>query len=197
MAAVVALIALLRPAPHPAIVSIAPSPSALRPNRVHRTLPDQPWVVVYVVGAVAHPGLYRVAQSARADDAIRRAGGFTRDADRQGVNLAERLDDGEEVVVPKIGDPPQTARRSSRTHGRRRSKRRDTQAPQQAIDLNHADAAALSTLPGIGDTLAQRIVAYRAANGPFASTDELLDVAGMTQSRVDAISPYLTIGTPK
>ena len=58
--------------------------------------------------------------------------------------------------------------------------------------MNAADEATLETLPGIGPSLAERIVAFRDLNGPFASSDELLDVGGMTAGKVDAISPYVT-----
>jgi competence protein ComEA len=59
--------------------------------------------------------------------------------------------------------------------------------------LNAADASALASLPGIGSTLAERIVQFRELNGPFASLDELADVAGMTQRRIDAIEPFVTL----
>ncbi len=59
------------------------------------------------------------------------------------------------------------------------------------VDLNRADAETLATLPGVGPGLAERIVAFRTANGPFASPDELLDVAGFTDRRLDAVLPYV------
>ena len=61
------------------------------------------------------------------------------------------------------------------------------------VDLNTADAAQLESLPGIGPSLADRIVAYRAINGPFASVDDLLDVNGITDTRLQDISPYLVV----
>jgi competence protein ComEA len=65
-------------------------------------------------------------------------------------------------------------------------------APTETIDLNSADENELETLPGIGAALAERIVAFRELNGPFGSPDDLLDVGGMTQGRLDAIAPYVT-----
>ncbi|HLI97350.1 MAG TPA: helix-hairpin-helix domain-containing protein, partial [Candidatus Baltobacteraceae bacterium] len=61
--------------------------------------------------------------------------------------------------------------------------------------VNTADAQTLASIPGIGSTLASRIVEYRRLNGPFASLDELADVAGMTQRRVDAMSGYASVNT--
>ena len=68
----------------------------------------------------------------------------------------------------------------------------DADPPTETIDLNSADENELETLPGIGAALAERIVAFRELNGPFGSTDDLLDVGGMTQGRLDAIAPYVT-----
>jgi len=67
-------------------------------------------------------------------------------------------------------------------------------APAAVIDLNTADESELETLPGVGATLAGRIVSFRELTGSFASADDLLDVAGITQSKLDAIEPYVTTG---
>lgn len=144
--------------------------------------------VVYVVGAVMHPGLYRLQPGARVNDAVERAGGLRADADPAAVNLAERLNDGEEIHVLRLGEtasPPVRARRTRR--------KAPSPPPSQAIDLNAADASSLASIPGIGQTLAERIVAYRQLNGPFESLDELADVAGMTQRRIDAMTPYVRV----
>jgi len=66
-------------------------------------------------------------------------------------------------------------------------------APTQIVDINAADENELEALPGIGPSLASRIVTFREINGPFSSADDLLDVNGMTQGRLDAISPYVAI----
>lgn len=146
--------------------------------------------VVYVAGAVARPGLYRLPPGARANDAVERAGGLRADADPAAVNLAERVSDGEEIRVLRLGESTPRARR-----GKRKTASRTVFAPAQAsIDLNAADEHALASIPGIGPTLAARIVEYRHLNGPFGSLDELADVAGMTQRRIDAVSAYVTVG---
>ena len=141
-------------------------------------------LVVYVAGEVQSPGLYRLPPGARADDALRKAGGFTKHADRAGVNLAEVVQDGEEIRVPRVGDPAPK---------KRAPRKRLTRAPIASVDLNAAGPAELAQLPGVGETLAERIVAYREQNGPFASVDELADVSGMTQRRVDALAQYLSV----
>lgn len=145
---------------------------------------------MYVAGAVAHPGLYRLPSGARADDAVERAGGMRADADPAAVNLAERVSDGEEIRVLRLGEiAPALSRRSKR--------KRASPAPAQPVDLNAADAQSLASIPGIGPTLAERIVAYRNLNGPFGSLDELADVAGMTQRRIDAMAAYATVNNSR
>ncbi len=149
--------------------------------------------VVYVVGAVAHPGLYRVESGARVNEAVARAGGLRADADPAAVNLAERVSDGEEIRVLRLGETASPVRRRKRKGASRTS----SALPSAAIDLNAADENALATIPGIGPTLASRIVEYRRLNGPFASVDELADVAGMTQRRIDAMAEYVSVaGSP-
>ena len=120
-----------------------------------------------------------------------RAGGFSAQADPAAVNLAQPLQDGEEIRVPKLGEcSPASKKRATRG---RRTRVRAPDIPLASIDLNAADAAELARLPGLGETLAARIIAYRLQNGAFASVDELADVSGMTQRRIDAIAQYVVV----
>lgn len=174
-----------------AVVKIQ-TPALTGTAQVHRVLPLQ--IVVYVAGAVVRPGLYRLAPGSRGIDALRAAGGLRSNADPAGVNLAERVDDGEQITAPLVGERVMRHRTAKTYHRKhRRRKPTDSSAPTAQIDLNTADAQTLAQLPGIGDELARRLVAFRGANGAFTSLDELADVAGMTQRRIDEITPYLMI----
>ena len=170
--------------------------------------------VVYVAGAVAKPGVYSLRATARANEALHAAGGATAQADLVAINLAARVRDGEEIAVPLRGaeargprgagdSVARPARRHATKRGHRRKRTEPTGdatgdatggagAPTEMVDLNTADEATLETLPGVGPSLAQRIVAFRDLNGPFASADELLDVGGMTPGKIDGLSPYVT-----
>lgn len=159
----------------------------------HRRAPATSVVVVYVAGAVAHPGLYRLPPDARAADALALAGGFLPTADQAGVNLAAHVEDGDEVRVPAQGERIARARGRARSSKRASRRKRRRTAPAQPVDLNAASAEQLQTLPGVGATLAQRIVTFREVNGRFGSVDELLDVAGITQRRLDEIAPLLRV----
>jgi competence protein ComEA len=169
----------------------------------------QPKTLVYVAGAVVHPGVYAVAAGARAADALAKAGGATHDADLVAVNLAAKLSDGEELAVPRRGDPPAATPRSRRdgdSHrgGRRHRRSRHSPAPDagpadgpraaELINVNTAGEEQLADLPGIGPALAERIVEFRALNGPFTSVDGLADVAGITPSHLDELETLVTVG---
>ena len=129
-------------------------------------------LLVHVLGAVAKPGLVELTSGARVVDAVAAAGGFTADADPAGVNLARPVVDGEQLVVLAIGQvPPPASSGAPGTGG--------GAAADGIVRLNTADLAALETLPRIGPALAQRIIDWREANGPFTSADQLLEVAGI------------------
>lgn len=125
-------------------------------------------LLVHVLGAVTRPGLVELEAGARVVDAVAAAGGLTPEADPAGVNLARPVVDGEQLVVPVVGavPPPDAAAGAAA-------------AADGLVHLNTADVAELDTLPRIGPALAQRIIDWRDANGPFTSTEQLLDVAGI------------------
>jgi competence protein ComEA len=132
-------------------------------------------LVVDVSGAVRRAGLYRLPQGSRVADAVARAGGATRRANLDLLNLAAPLADGEQILVPGAaaagagagaggGGPP---------------------SPTAPVDLNSATVEQLDVLPGIGPVTAQKIVDYRQAHGPFTSVDDLDAIPGIGPSRID------------
>ncbi|HYL27756.1 MAG TPA: ComEA family DNA-binding protein [Candidatus Nitrosotalea sp.] len=142
-------------------------------------------LVVYVAGAVKRPGLYHLKTGERDARAVELAGGFSGSADAGAVNLAQRASDGDEVYVPVAGE---TGRR---VPGERRTRRHHSAPPSGSVDVNRAGAEELAAVPGIGRAIAARIVELREREGGFGSLDQLLDVAGMTQSRLERARSYL------
>jgi competence protein ComEA len=118
-------------------------------------------LVVHLSGEVIAPGVYRLPVGARIDDALKAAGGPTGSGDIHRLNLAARLADGQQIVVPKMFDPTLAgvSVSPSPTAGR--------------VNINSATVAELDRLPGVGPVTAQRIVAYREQNGPFISVEHL------------------------
>lgn len=126
-------------------------------------------LIVHVVGAVLHPGVYQLEADARVLDAIFAAGGFSAKADQASINLARPVNDGEQIVVltkGSGGNESTAALRSSTNQ----------------VNVNLADVNALDSLPGIGPTLAARIVDYRKVNGGFTRLSDLGKVAGIGKS---------------
>jgi competence protein ComEA len=126
-------------------------------------------LVVDVVGAVRRPGLVRLREGSRVADAIARAGGLERGAERAGVNFAAPVADGQQVLVPQRGAVVAGASGA---------------ASSGPVSLSSATAEQLDTLPGVGPVTAEKIVAYRQAHGSFRSVDELDAIAGIGPSRI-------------
>jgi len=165
------------------------------------TIPPQ-GVTVHVVGAVNEPGVYHLAAGARGDDALRAAGGARSNADLRLVNLAAPLVDGEQLVIPRIGDrpPPTTAAsggRSGGTGGRSKASAGDTSPTRTTlpliIDINRANADELDRLPGIGPKTAKAIIEHRTRNGPFGSVDDLLAVRGIGPATLAEIRNWVKV----
>jgi len=118
-------------------------------------------LVVHISGEVIAPGVYQLPVGARTEDALKAAGGATESGDIHRLNLAARLADGQQIVVPKRVSPllSPAADAISPTPGR--------------LNVNIASVAELDRLPGVGPVTAQRIVGYREQHGPFTSIDEL------------------------
>jgi competence protein ComEA len=134
-------------------------------------------LVVYVVGAVRRPGLYRLPEGSRIADAITRAGGLSRKADLLGVNLAAPLADGVQVVVPA---------RVAATGGGAQAG-----APGK-VSLATATLEQLDELPGVGPVTAQKIVDYRTQHGPFRSVDDLDAIPGIGPARIEQLRDAVT-----
>lgn len=141
---------------------------------------EEPSVFVHVVGEVEKPGIYIVANRARVFDAIIAAGGFTKSADQSTVNLAREVSDGEQVVVMAAG-----AQSGSATA--------QTSAQTALISLNRASQLELEALPGVGPTLAGRMIDWRSANGGFKKKEDLLKVSGIGNKMFDGMKDLVTL----
>ena len=128
-------------------------------------------IFVHVTGAVAKPGVYAAEVGSRVFDIVAMAGGFTKKADQGSVNLARLVSDGEQLLVFE------RAISSNKT-----TSASNTSAGSMAgtlVSLNRATQSELEELPGVGPTLAQRIIDWRSANGGFKSLEDLLEVGGI------------------
>ena len=182
---ILGVVVLLLRRPVPANIVIGPMETSAQLVAAS-TATVQP-IMVYVLGAVENPGVYQLPQGSRVQDAVLLAGGLSLNADPVGINLAERIRDGQQIFVPALGQaipilPTPAAQLTSGT------------VPSGApININTADVDALCTLPGIGPVIAQRIVDYRQQNGPFALVEDVTRVSGIGQATLAKIRDYITV----
>lgn len=151
-------------------------------------------ICVDVEGAVRNPGLYELEAGSRVGDAVKAAGGITKEAVRGQVNLASALQDGQQVVVPSKQDAAVSGGQAqdSAAVGVAAGGSGDGDA-QGKININTASAIQLQQLSGIGESLSQRIVDYRNANGAFGSVDDLTKVSGIGDARLESIRAQICV----
>ena len=173
-----------QPPPQP-IELIPPTTSTDCITSTPTTTPTPAPLRVYVSGAVTKPGVYRLPPDSLVVDAIQRAGGARPDADLIAINLAHPLQDGEQIYVPRKGEALTPAPITRSQTGIEASA---TTEPTP-IDINTASQEALESLPGIGPTMARRIIQGR----PYASVEDLLRVKGIGEARLEKLRPYITV----
>jgi competence protein ComEA len=144
--------------------------------------------LVHVAGAVHEPGVYRLRAGERVKDALERAGGARNGADLNGVNLAAKVADGQQVVVPRRGAAGAVA-----ATGTGSSPGAGGAAAQPPVSLNSATAEQLDTLDGVGPATAQKILQWRQQNGGFRSIDDLAEVPGIGPKRLAALRPRVQL----
>jgi competence protein ComEA len=179
---------LLRPPPTPPEASLPfASTTVADPAAASTTTTGPAELVVHVAGSVAAPGVHDLPAGARVADAIQAAGGLAADADSARINLAAPIVDGARVYVPAVGeDPPPVALGEVAGPAGGAS-------PSSPVDLNTADAAALEELPGIGPATAAAILEHRTKVGAFRSVDQLLDVPGIGEAKLEALRDLVRV----
>jgi len=146
-------------------------------------------IFVHMLGAVVTPGLYELREGDRAVDAVAAAGGFADGADQSGLNLARFVTDGEQIVVPVVGEAP-VAQAGGGTAGGGAA---GGAVVPGKVNINTADAAALETLPRVGPAMAARIIAWRDENGRFTAVEDLMSVTGIGEKTFDAMKDLVTV----
>jgi competence protein ComEA len=138
-------------------------------------------LIVYVTGAVPRPDVYRLPAGARVKDAVLAAGGLRSDAAAEQVNLAAPLNDAGHVHIPALSEAPPLGEAP-------------TSGGPALLDLNRASASALEDLPGVGQVLAERIIARRDEQGPFKQIEDLRTVTGIGDKLYAQLAPLVTVG---
>ena len=157
-------------------------------------------IVVDVDGAVAHPGLYKLPADSRVQAALAAAGGLSPQADAHRINRAAKLHDGQKLYVLSQGEstPPLAASSGQGCEGQACTSAEgglsgSDPEGQGLVNINTANAAQLTQLPGVGPAIAQKIIDYRTANGPFTSVDDLTKVPGIGAAKLAQIKSHARV----
>lgn len=174
-----AVLRLIDTAPRGNPVTLQPAPSPVP-------------LLVHVSGAVQQPGVYALPEGARMAQAVEAAGGFAAEADQSSVNLAARLNDGEKLSIPVVGAELPQQQSAASLPGTARALTIEDNSPG-LVNINTASLEELMTLPGIGETKAGNIIAYRQEHGGFESIEELDEVSGIGEATLKPLLELVTV----
>ncbi len=148
---------------------------------------------VYVCGAVRHPDVYTVSSGSRVKDAVDAAGGLGDDAAGEYVNLAAVLTDGVRVYIPCLDDVKEVDITQIDEEKSQKNTSISGNTSNGKVDINHADQTTLMTLPGIGQSKADKIIAYRESNGAFSSIEDIMLVGGIKEGLFDKVKDRICV----
>jgi len=150
-------------------------------------------IMVHISGQVYDPGIYEMTNGDRVNDVVNLAGGLTKNADLDRINLAKKISDEEKIYIPKIGEDinkdieSQAINYSSTTLGNLSSNNNDGK-----ININMCSKSELTSLPGIGDVIADRIIEYRTSN-KFKNIEEIMNVSGIGDKKYEGIKELIKV----
>lgn len=155
-------------------------------EKVPETVKEQ--VTVYVTGAVNHPGIVDVDADARVADAVNACGGALPTADMDSVNMAQKLKDGQQVRIPEKHTGVAQLQDGKQSPDKTKGK-----SGENLVNINTADEKALDSLPGIGPSMAKRIIEYRNTEGMFQSPEDLKKIKGIGDAKYEKLKDKVTI----
>jgi|YelNatPaOPRAMG01_1025707.scaffolds.fasta_scaffold00849_7 competence protein ComEA len=152
-------------------------------------------IYVHIAGEIKYPGVYEMENGDRVFQLVEKAGGVTENADISLINLSKKLIDGEKIVIFAKKEPINTdSLSSSLNQSNNSSSTNSSKNVSNLININSASQKELEELPGIGPTLAQRIIDYREKNGYFQTIEDIKKVSGIGDKKFEAIKDLITVG---
>ncbi len=157
-------------------------------------------ITVYITGAVANPGVISLDSNMRLDDALKKLGGTTKDADINRINLAMKLEDSQHYIIPYIGqedDPSQkdmqASNNSSDSAGSLANSSSASNSQDSKININSADESQLETISGVGPSTAKKIIDYREKEGKFSSIEDIKNVSGIGDKKFESMKDSIDV----
>ena len=157
---------------------------------------DEEKVVVHVIGEVNNPGVVTLPEGSRIIDAINMAGGKTEEADLSKINLAYIVEDGTQIYIPRINENLNQVNLISDGAGIGviiNDSDVEENKVEAKVNINTANKEKLETLPGIGETTAQKIIDYRESNGKFKTIEDIKNVSGIGDAKYESLKDKITV----
>lgn len=152
-------------------------------------------IIVHITGAVKNPGIVKLEEGSRIEDAINKAGGLNEDADITNVNLAYILEDGIKIKIPSSLDVTEVQNENilNSDSGENIVEEFEDSNKGSLLNINKATKQDLQNLPGIGVSLASKIIEYREENGKFANIEDIKNVNGIGESKYENIKEHICV----
>lgn len=157
---------------------------------------DTPEIIVHISGNVVNPGVISIKEGARLIDAINQAGGLTAEADITKVNLAYILEDAQKIYIPGKNDEETSSEYISKQSGSQgivTNGKEGSENEKLMININTATQTEFEKLPGIGSSIASKIVNYRKENGKFNTIEDIKNVSGIGEAKFNNIKGYICV----
>lgn len=157
---------------------------------------EEETVVVHVIGEVNNPGVVTLPEGSRIIDAINKAGGKTEEADLSKINLAYIVEDGTQIYIPRINENLNEVSLISDGAGVGvivTDSNVEENEVNTKVNINTASKEKLETLPGVGETTAQKIIDYREANGKFKTIEDIKNVSGIGDAKYESLKDKITV----
>ena len=167
--------------------------NAVNTTRVEETTTMMPQnCYVDIKGEVLHPGVYQFSCESRMQEVIKKAGGFTEEADETKINLAQKITDQMQMIVPNVNSKQEGGVTEGNSEKGNSSNTTPSNSKQGTFNINTATLEELQTIKGIGKKKAESILQYRKEHGPFRTKEDLLQVKGIGKKALEAIESQVT-----
>ena len=167
--------------------------NAVNTTRVEETTTMMPQnCYVAIKGEVLHPGVYEFSCESRMQEVIKKAGGFTVEADETKINLAQKITDQMQLIVPNVHSKQEGGVTEGNSEKGNMSNTTPSNSKQGTVNINTATLEELQTIKGIGKKKAEAILQYRKEHGAFRTKEDLLQVKGIGKKALEAIENQVT-----
>lgn len=157
-------------------------------------------IIVYITGEVSNPGLYELEENSRIADCIEKAGGTKEKADINNINLATILEDGEKIYIPAKDEEKAQEKTNNKSEEKNNNNitsktvvKNEENQKNTKVNINTATQTELESLPGIGPSIATKIIEYRKENGKFKNIEEIKKVNGIGENKYKKIRELIKV----